>query len=267
MKRISSRENPQYRLLLKLASSSRARRSTGATILEGEHLVEAYGSGGATAEILAAGESAYAKPHIRALIERSPAKMRLLLDDRLLARISLVVSATGLVAVVKTPSPGPVPETLGNCLLLESIQDPGNLGSLLRSAAAAGVRQVFLSPGSVFAWAPKVVRSGQGAHFFLSIHEGVLLPGIARRVQGKVIATDPRAELDLFHADLRGTVAWLFGNEGAGLSSEAAAAAHLRLRIPMPGRAESLNVAAAAAICLFEQARQQAAVNTRGVPA
>jgi TrmH family RNA methyltransferase len=96
-----------------------------------------------------------------------------------------------------------------------------------------------------------------GAHFFLSIFEGVELAEIARSFAGRIIATTPRAATSLYDLDLTGDVAWLFGNEGAGLSSEAKGVATTEVRIPMPGAAESLNVAAAAAICLFEQVRQR----------
>jgi TrmH family RNA methyltransferase len=96
-----------------------------------------------------------------------------------------------------------------------------------------------------------------GAHFFLSIHEGVDLGGIARAFPGRIIATAPRATTCLYDLDLRGDVAWLFGNEGAGLTPDAKSVATTQVRIPMPGQAESLNVAAAAAICLFEQIRQR----------
>jgi TrmH family RNA methyltransferase len=143
--------------------------------------------------------------------------------------------------------------------MLEGIQDPGNLGSILRSAAASGLRHVLLSPGSVFAWAPKVVRAGQGAHFFLSIHENIAFRDMRTRVRARVIATEPEARASVFEADLRGPIAWMFGNEGAGLSPQAAALATERVRIPMSGQAESLNVAAAVAICLFEQMRQNCA--------
>ena len=148
------------------------------------------------------------------------------------------------------------PEVLESCLLLEGIQDPGNLGSLLRSAVAAGLKQAFLSKGCVFAWSPKVLRAGQGAHFFLDLHESAPLTAIAERFPGTVVATDPRAGASLFDADLSGRIAWIFGAEGGGVSPALAACAGLRLRIPMAGPAESLNVAAAAAICLFEQVRQ-----------
>jgi TrmH family RNA methyltransferase len=146
---------------------------------------------------------------------------------------------------------------VSGCLLLENIQDPGNLGSILRTAVAAGTRQIFLSGSSVFAWAPKVVRAGMGAHFFLSIYESVDLAAIARAFPGRIVATAPRATTSLYDLDLRGEVGWLFGNEGAGLSPEAKGMSAVQVRIPMPGQAESMNVAAAAAICLFEQVRQR----------
>ena len=256
---IRSRDNAQVKRLLRLATSSRERRQTGTTILDGPHLVEAYARSGGTAEVLAVSETAHAVPQLRRLFDESPARTRLLLADGLITKISQVVTSSGVLAVVRTPGAEALPESVGTCIVLEGIQDPGNLGSILRSAVAAGVAHVFLSAGSVFAWAPKVVRAGQGAHFFLSIHENVPLAEVARRAQGKVVATQPRARGSLFEADLRGPVAWLFGNEAAGLSGEAGSLATEQVRIPMPGKAESLNVAAAAAICLFEQIRQ----NTR----
>lgn len=253
---ISSRDNTRVRRLLRLAVSSRERRETGTTILDGAHLVDAFGQSGGTAETLIASESAYADAGLRALFERTSARERLLLADGLMARISQVVTSTGILAIVRTPGTRPLPDSVDSCLMLEGIQDPGNLGSMLRSAAAAGVRQIFLSPGSVFAWAPKVVRAGQGAHFSLSIHENVSFQALRGRIRSTILATAPQAPLSVFQADLHGPVAWLFGNEGAGLSRDAEALAADRVHIPMPGGEESLNVAAAVAICLFEQVRQ-----------
>jgi RNA methyltransferase, TrmH family len=103
------------------------------------------------------------------------------------------------------------------------------------------------------------LRAAQGAHFFLDLHENAPVSAIAERFPGKVVATDPRALTSLFDADLSGRIAWIFGAEGSGLSPALAACAGLKLRIPMAAPAESLNVAAAAAICLFEQVRQAAA--------
>lgn len=254
---VSSRDNPQVKRLLRLASSSRERRESGTTILDGEHLVQAYQRSGGKADVLVASETALVNPVLKRLFEETPAEQRLILADRLVARIAQVVTSTGILAVVHTPAAPAIPDEILDCLLLEGIQDPGNLGSILRSAAAAGIRRVFLSPGSVFAWAPKVVRAGQGAHFALVIHEDVPFTSLRARMRGRVIATEPRAPDSVFVSDLRSPVAWLFGNEGAGLSTEAAALADLRLCIPMPGDAESLNVASAVAVCLFEQVRQR----------
>ncbi len=257
MKSIRSRDNPQIKALIKLAGSSRERRRTGSTILEGEHLVRAYQESGGIAETILVSESAFARPELRSFFESVPAHSRMALSDELLGRISQLVSAAGVAAVVKTPRPVPVPKSVSNCLLLENIQDPGNLGSILRTAVAAGVPQVFLSKSSVFAWSPKVIRAGMGAHFFLSIFEGVDVDEFGRSFRGSVVAMEPRARASLYELDLKGPVAWLFGNEGAGLSEGTGRLATHRVRIPMPGPAESLNVAAAVAICLFEQIRQR----------
>jgi TrmH family RNA methyltransferase len=253
---IRSRDNPQVKRLLRLATSSRERRETGTTILDGEHLVQAFRQSGGTAEVVVASEAALADPRVRLLFEETPAAARLVLADSLVARISQVVTSSGVLAVVRTPAVPALPVAMDACLLLEGIQDPGNLGSILRSAAAAGVRQVFLSPGSVFAWAPKVVRAGQGAHFSLVIHEDVSFDVLRPRITSRIVATEPRAPLSIFDADLRGPIAWLFGNEGAGLSPGATALAGERLSIPMAGGTESINVASAVAVCLFEQLRQ-----------
>jgi TrmH family RNA methyltransferase len=201
-------------------------------------------------------ESGYARDELRRLFEEAPARARAVLSDRLFERVAQVTTPTGIMAVIATPAPPPPPERAETCLFLDGVQDPGNLGSILRSAVAAGLRHVFLSKGCVFAWSPKVLRAGQGAHFFLAIHEQAPLADLAARFGGKVAATVPEGGTALFDADLTGPIAWVFGAEGAGVSAEVAASARIRLRIPMPGPAESLNVAAAVAICLFEQVRQ-----------
>ena len=262
IKRISSRDNALFKRLARLASSARVRREQGATLLDGPHLLAAYRAAGGIAEVVVASESAYARAEIRELFDATPASARVLMSDRLFAEIAQVVEPVGLLAVIRTPALPAAPARIETCLLLDGIQDPGNMGSMLRTAAAAGVRHVFLSKGCVFAWSPKVLRAGQGAHFFLAIHEHAALAEVAGGYRGTVATTDVRTGASLFEVDLRGPVAWIFGSEGAGVSPELAAVAALRLRIPMPGAAESLNVAAAAAVCLFEQVRQQQLAST-----
>jgi len=255
---IRSRDNALFKSLIKLEASPRERHGASRTLLDGEHLIQAYRDAGlGQIDVIAAGESALEREALRTLFESAPAKRRAVLADKLLSRLSQVASSAGLLAVVFIPEGPPMPSAIGDALLLERIQDPGNLGSILRSAQAAGLREVFLSPGTALAWSPKTVRAGMGAHFRLHIHENADIEAVSRLATGRIIATGAHAGLNLYEADLRGPVTWLFGNEGAGLSRVAASAASQMVAIPMPGQAESLNVAASVAVCLFEQVRQR----------
>jgi len=256
LKKIVSANNPRFRALHKLAQSSRERRRQGLSLLDGIHLVAAYRDQQGTPRQLIVSESGSRIPEIQALLNTLGTSETWLLADGLFNRISPVSSPTGVLAVVETPRLPGLPAAIDACVLLEDIQDPGNLGSILRSAAAAGIKHVFLSEHSVHAWSPRVLRAGMGAHFMLAIHEGADLAALARDFDGKVVAATYHAGQTIYDTDLRGKVALLFGNEGAGLSVELASAAHERVAIPMPGRVESLNVAAAAAVCLFERVRQ-----------
>lgn len=267
MKHVQSRDNPLFKMLHRLATSSRERREHRAALLEGPHLVEAFALHGGEAEVLAASESGMSRMEVAALFEDTPARRRAVLADRLFGEVTQIETPVGILAWINVPDPGPIPTQPADCLLLEEIQDAGNLGSILRSAAAAGVREIYLSRGSAFAWSPKVLRAGQGAHFALGIHEGAPLAEVAARFAGEVIATELGAAESLFALDLRGPVAWIFGNEGAGISAALASQARRRVSIPMPGTAESLNVAAAAAVCLFERVRQQCAMSGAHHPA
>ena len=257
LQRIASRGNAWYKSLQRLAASSRERRAQGQAILDGPHLIQAWRASGATAEALVVSESGHARPEVQELFETASAKTRVILADRLFDAVAQVATPVGIMAVVSTPEPGPLPERIGDAVMVDGVQDAGNLGSLLRSAAAAGVSDAFLSPGTVFAWSPRVLRAGMGAHFALSIREGVRLEALLGRCTGRVAAADAHGPQSLHECDLRGPVAWIFGNEGSGVSAALAGHATDRIRIPMPGKAESLNVAAAAAVCLFEQVRQR----------
>jgi TrmH family RNA methyltransferase len=256
MKTITSADNPRFRALLKLAQSSRERRDAGLSLLDGIHLVAAYAEHiGAPGEIVLSHGGAE-NAEVAQLMATLKIDNALVLSDALFRQLSSVVTPTGIIAVVPTPRVA-VPQVLtGSSVWLEDIQDPGNVGSILRSAAAAGIATVCLSRHSVHAWSPRVLRAGMGAHFALRVIEGVDLPTLAQGYGGRIIATDMGRGKAVFEADLSGDVALLFGNEGAGLSPALAALAHETVHIPMPGRAESLNVGAAAAVCLFERVRQ-----------
>lgn len=146
-------------------------------------------------------------------------------------------------------------------MVLENIQDSGNIGTILRSAAAAGVVQIVLSKGCADVWSPKVLRAGMGAHFLLKIHERVDLLAWRESFLGSVLVTalTKKNNVSLYdkQLDLTRSVAWVFGNEGSGVSADMLAQASAAVRIPMLGATESLNVAMAATICLFEQMRER----------
>ena len=260
MRYISSRDNALLKHLQALAKSGRERRKHSQTLLDGAHLITAACNAGFTPDTLVVSESGMAGVEIAKLLERLQGVEQVALPDALFAHASPVDTPSGLLAVMQTPLPEPPARLDGTVLLLERVQDSGNLGTMLRTAAAAGVRCALLTEGCAQAWSPRVLRAGMGAHFALEIFERVEVGEMVSRFRGEVLATALGAESgSLFERDLRGPTMWLFGAEGAGLSEAALALASARVTIPMPGEVESLNVAAAAAICLFEQVRQVAA--------
>jgi TrmH family RNA methyltransferase len=255
MKEIASRANPLFKRLRKLADSSRERKKSAELLLEGSRLIGAYRDAVGEPELLVVQASAGKREAIRRFLRNAPQAEIVQLDDSLFAQISEVESPAGLLAIAKIPRERNVQSE--SCALLDDTQDPGNLGSILRSCAAAGVLRVCLSPRSADAWSPKVLRAAAGAHFSLSIGESVDLAEVARKFTGQVVATLPAAEKSVFELDLRGAVAFVFGNEGAGVSPKLQDAATVRVKIPIVNKMDSLNAAAAAAVCLFEKVRQE----------
>jgi TrmH family RNA methyltransferase len=256
MKQVTSATNPHYQALRKLAQSSQERRKTGLSVLDGVHLAAAYREHVGLPRRIAVSRSGLGNPEVATLLDRMGGVEIFALGDALFGGLSSVATPTGILTVVETPCPQPVPRDMDACVMLEDLQDPGNLGSILRSCAAAGVRHVLLSKGSVQAWSPRVLRAGMGAHFMLSIHEQTDLRAAARDFPGRLIATRALAPRTVFDTDLTGRLGFIFGNEGAGLSAGLLETAGSVVSIPMPGKSESLNVAAAAAVCLFERVRQ-----------
>jgi len=257
MKTIQSCDNPFFKELVKLADSVRQRAKAGQTLLDGAHLLAAYLDSGKQPQHILLNAAASHNAEIAALLERAGDVSITQLDDRLFAELSELKTPTGILALIDIPQPAGTMADSRFALLLEDIQDPGNLGSMLRSAAAAGCDAVFLSTGCADAWSPKVLRAAMGGHFALDIHERQDLLGVARAFPGALLAASLQATHSLYDCDLRGNVAFLVGNEGAGLSAGLLDIATQTIAILMPGKIESLNAAAATAICLFEAVRQR----------
>jgi RNA methyltransferase, TrmH family len=258
MKHIASRENMHFKALRKLCQSGRERRKTGQTVLDGMHLIESYVQNiGAVVELVVS-ESGAQRREISRYLESDQGRAAVsLLTDDLYADLATVENPSGIMAVAAQPRPARGLNQEIDTLVLDGVQDPGNLGSILRSAAAVGFRQVLLSTDCAQAWSPKTLRAGMGAHFLLDIHESCDLPGFLGGYRGQAVLTALDAKHDLYSANLKSPVAWVFGNEGQGVRPEVAESTPLSVRIPMPGATESLNVAAAAAVCLFETLRQR----------
>lgn len=258
MKHITSRDNAQYKDIHKLATNSQARRKAGRSLLDGVHLCETWLQLRGHPEQAIVAESALRHAEVGPLVARMEAEHAhiLCLPDQLYHAISQVEHGVGLMFLIETPQKA-LPKALGvNAVLLDNVQDPGNVGSILRSAAAAGVKEVYCAPGTAFCWSPKVLRAAMGAHFVLDIHENVDLPPLVQGAQIATLATSGYAAEQLYAIDLKRPVAWIFGHEGQGVSEALLKAASHRVVIPHLGKVESLNVAACAAVCFFEQVRQ-----------
>ncbi len=257
MKLIQSRDNTLFKEMLKLVGSSRQRTKSAQTLLDGAHLLAAYLDSGQQPLHVLVNTAATHDAEINRLLARIPEVRITQLDDKLFAELSELKTATGILTLINLPVPTLDISACCFALLLEDIQDPGNLGSMLRSAAAAGCDAVILSTGCVDAWSPKVLRAAMGGHFVVPIYERQNLRQVAQHFNGLCLATSLQATRSLYDCDLRANLALLMGNEGAGLSAELQALATHCISIPMPGKIESLNVAAATAVCLFEAVRQR----------
>lgn len=239
-----------------MAADAREQRRQGRTLIDGPHLIDAYLQSGAVPEMLVLSESGRADHEVSSLLARMPGVEIVVVSDALFREISGVVTPVGVLAVIAIPVLQQE-DSANDCILLDAIQDAGNVGTILRTAAAAGVGEVALGMGCAGAWTPRVLRAAQGAHFVLRIVEQADLAELARRPGRNVVAAVAHGGNDLYDLDLVEPTAWLFGNEGAGISAPLLALAGQRATIPLAPGNESLNVAAAAAICLFEGRRQR----------
>ncbi|MEO7741834.1 MAG: RNA methyltransferase [Usitatibacter sp.] len=257
MKTVASRDNAAFKSMARLVANASERKKRGLAILDGTHLLAAFlDAGGKPVEVMLS-KAGLANPECAALVERSRPTPATLLADALFDSLSSVESPTGIIACVEVPASRAVPPDARMVLLLEDIQDPGNVGTLMRSAAAAGADHVLLSPSCAFAWSPKVLRAAMGAHFATNVVERADLAAWLGTFRGTSIALAGKARQSLYDLDLGGPVAVVVGNEGAGISPALQRATTARARIPMAGRMESLNAAAAGTVALFEASRQK----------
>jgi TrmH family RNA methyltransferase len=254
---ITSAQNPKIKLARALMGRPKERRDAHAFAAEGVRLVEEALEADWPFRFVLAGEKLSERGESLVASLQSHGVDVERISDSLLDSISETETSQGILAVLDH-SPLPIPQSLNFLLILDQIRDPGNLGTLLRTAAAAGVQAVLLPPETTDAFAPKVLRAGMGAHFRLPVHE--MGWEAIQQVSGSAGLKVLLAEMDgdsFWQTDLRAPLALIVGGEAEGASAEARKLACGRISIPMPGGIESLNAAVAGAILLFEVVRQR----------
>ena len=239
---LRSRDNPKVKRWMRLASDGRFRKKERRALVEGPHLVEA-----ALGRIKAMLVVEEMTGEIQNLIHRSGVAPTVL-SDAVFRAIVDAETPQGIAAEIEIPDNAP---GRGDCVYLEGVQDAGNVGAILRSAAAFGIRNIFVGKNSADPWSPKALRAGAGGHFHLSLLSGEPPEGM------RLVCTVARGGTPLEKADLTGPLCWVFGSEGRGVSPEVLRKSALNVNIPAESGTESLNVAAAAAICLYAMHQKQ----------
>lgn len=256
MKIISSKENSTFKLALRVAQGRKIGEKP-YIWLEGIHLAQSWLDQGLEIAFLFVDEQRVQQDiEIQALMQRLSIVQVLGLNAALMRQLSQVETGQGVGALVHVPKYDLPARMTSNSLYLDRVQDPGNIGTLLRTAAAAGIKDVYLSTGCGWVWSQKVLRSAQGAHFCLRLHEGVDTQQLVDRLAMPLFATTLDKAHSLYQEAIPADVMWVFGNEGQGVSTALLELASQRVFIPQDSAVESLNVGVAAAICLFEQRRQ-----------
>lgn len=250
---VTSRHNDLFKDLRKLLADPAAYRKVGKVWLEGDHLCRALLERGRTPARAIVTESGWAQPALESLARSAPEVVRI--PDALMRELSGLESPAPIGFLIDVDA-GDAAKPGIDTVVLDRLQDPGNVGSILRTASAMGFSQVVALKGSVALWSPKVLRAGMGAHFALTLVEGATIADVAA-LGLPIVGTHLRDAQWLHDTALPRPLAWVFGHEGQGMSEAMAAACTLRVRIAQPGGEESLNVAAAAAMCLYESARQR----------
>lgn len=246
---VTSRDNALVKDLRKLSQDSTAYRKQGQVWLEGDHLCRAALARGLQPRTAVFAESFW--PTVPAEWTQAAGK-NIVIADALLPEISGLESPARMGFVLDLPAPGRLAPGAAS-LILDRVQDAGNVGSMLRSAAAFGFSQVIALKGTAALWSPKVLRAGMGAHFALQLIEGLASDALDA-LTVPIIVTSSHHGSFLHQQTLPMPCAWAMGHEGQGVGDDLMARASLKVRIAQPGGEESLNVAAAAAICLHASA-------------
>jgi TrmH family RNA methyltransferase len=243
---LRSRDNARVRHWSKLARDARYRREKGRALIEGPHLLQAFLAKGRPLALVAT-EQALEDREIAGLVRKAGTEP-VLVSESVFRAIADAETPQGIAAEIAIPAPKAVK---GDHVFLEGIQDAGNVGAILRSAAAFGIACVVLDRACADAWSPKVLRAAAGGHFSLRVSQVSDLAKEIGAFEGQTVCTVVAGGTKLPEAAITRPAGWIFGSEGKGVSAGMLKLAALRVTIPMAPGSESLNVAATAAICLY----------------
>lgn len=258
---ITSTHNPIVKTAHALLNDYKKRKKLSQTVIEGTHLIEAYFKANQTPSAIIVSESGLDNAEIANLINHiestslSAKKLIHIVSDNLYKHISSLGTSLPIMAIIPIPTLTINQPIHSDCLIVNGVQDTGNLGTLLRTAAATGFKTVLITQGSANAFSPKVLRAGMGANFSLSIYENIRLDDILAFVKVPLFATSSHSDKVIYQTDLTRPLALIVGHEGQGVCPTLMAKAH-PLTLPQLGE-ESLNVAVAGSVCLCEILRQR----------
>jgi len=252
---LESKDNAKIKHLRGLIELNSARKKHQQTVLEGTHLCLAWLQQQKKLFSLFTTEQALEHPDLKKIIELHQGHV-FIISEVLYKDLSTLGNTLPCLAIIDLPKTASTIDYNVDTLILENVQDPGNVGTLLRSAAAANIKQIICTQGSASLWTPRVLRAGMGAHFSLSCFENFQLTDILPKFDIHVFVTSSHRSTSLYSKDLSKPCVWILGNEGQGASDYALEHAQ-SVTIPQPGGQESLNVAIAGSICFFEMVRQR----------
>lgn len=252
---LESKDNPKIKHLRGLIEQNSYRKKQGQTVLEGAHLCLAWLEQNRKINAIFTTENALKHPDLNDILDQYQGTV-FVIGESLYKDLSTLGTTLACLAIVDLPSSSQALDYQADTLILENVQDPGNVGTLLRSAAAAGIQQIVCTKGSASLWSPRVLRAGMGAHFSLQTFENIQLEEILEQFKIPVYVTSSHRSTSLYAKDLSQPCVWILGNEGQGVSDYALAHAEA-VTIPQPGGQESLNVAIAGSVCFFEMVRQR----------
>lgn len=252
---LESKDNPKIKHLRGLLEQNSFRKKQRQSVLEGTHLTLAWLAKNRKIHSIFTTEAAMTHADLEKINELYDGYI-FVISESLYKDLSTLGTSLACLAIIDLPSSAEALNFKEDTLILDNIQDPGNVGTLLRSAAAAGIDQVVCTKGSASIWSPRVLRAGMGAHFSLQTYENVELEDILSQFTIPVYVTSSHQAESIYSKNLRKQCVWILGNEGQGVSEFALKHAEA-VSIPQPGGQESLNVAVAGSVCFFEMVRQR----------